>query len=306
MNPFLQIQNIFKNKQDFESHYRKCSYIALNNIEKTNDSCQKPLHNIITSYFFQYYFIKTHIRKASDYIDEVLFNTLENKKVICLKKHIDIIDSTMGYIQKFEKIYPQLSPEKSSILTKFINNNIIPIIPQNINSPSAKEQSQAINELSKKFKKINLNETPIVSLTLEDTLVFTLGMSYFALYEMKQGFCERYEKLNTDNPVKKFDSYFIDPRVAEKLIPYIKDNYTNAKPQNVAFLIFALKDLNLIKPLTNIKQTELHQSLENILGYIGVRETLSINITNLSCANNYQEMQISSCKEKIISFLKLK
>ena len=105
--------------------------------------------------------------------------------------------------------------------------------------------------------------------------------------------------------LKDLNEFFNESKSAKKIIPFIKREYANRQPQDIAFLLWALKDLTLLDYTKHI-QTHLHKALENVLGNIGTRAALNIQLTNLTTASKSQEAEIKVHKSRIASFLNLK
>jgi hypothetical protein len=81
---------------------------------------------------------------------------------------------------------------------------------------------------------------------------------------------------------------------------YLVKNYTNTKPEIIAFMLFALKSLNYLNAgsLTNNK-TKLHKALENSFGKIGTRQSLTTNLIKLGSPDTYLSDQIGAHKKEI-------
>jgi len=101
-------------------------------------------------------------------------------------------------------------------------------------------------------------------------------------------------------------TYFEDFLTEEgkKLIPFLLKQYKGAKPQQFAFMLFALYDLNVldINPAIYDNITQLHKALQSMfgnIGNVGGRYNLSLNLQNINAATQYQQRQIKSHRKKI-------
>jgi len=94
-----------------------------------------------------------------------------------------------------------------------------------------------------------------------------------------------------------FENYLTDK--GKPLLPFLQKEYSNAKPERIAYMLFALKDLELIINSFSSNKTELHAYLSKAFGDIGTRQGLTININNLDSASQYQEQKIKAEKRMI-------
>lgn len=95
-----------------------------------------------------------------------------------------------------------------------------------------------------------------------------------------------------------FEQYLNQRGVA--ISDHLKSSYQNAKPQIIAFMLFALDELKLLNPGTlsnNI--TELHSALTLTFGKIGTRQSITNNLSKLRSPDSYQKAQIRSHKTEI-------
>ena len=93
----------------------------------------------------------------------------------------------------------------------------------------------------------------------------------------------------------------------KKALPYLRANYKKARPQVIAFMLFALNGLGFLKPIALTKnQVELHLALKVEFGDIGTRQALNVNIYKLQRPDQYQTAQIETHRMEILKALSKK
>lgn len=85
----------------------------------------------------------------------------------------------------------------------------------------------------------------------------------------------------------------------KKIYRYLVNNYKNTKPIAIAFMVFALIELELIDGVLLSYQTKLYRLLSESFGPIGTRQNLNINIKKLRTPDSYQKDQIQVHKKEI-------
>lgn len=102
---------------------------------------------------------------------------------------------------------------------------------------------------------------------------------------------------------KGFEIYLAEK--AKSFLPYLTETYWKAKPQVIAFMLFALDKMNCLKSgtLTNNKK-QLHLSLTETFGDIGTRQSLDRNLRILQTPDQYQKNQISVLKNELQKAIK--
>ena len=82
----------------------------------------------------------------------------------------------------------------------------------------------------------------------------------------------------------RFEDYIVSTQ--QTIMPFLLSQLSGQKPKHFAAMLFALRELGLIKPTTiTHNQTELHQALENTFGKYGSRSALNNNIKKLNAAS---------------------
>jgi hypothetical protein len=76
--------------------------------------------------------------------------------------------------------------------------------------------------------------------------------------------------------------YFFDKVKAKKLMPFLIERYKDAKPAEIALMIFALINLRMIDYTICENQTQLHSILLKEFGKIGSRSSLQGNISRFN------------------------
>jgi len=126
----------------------------------------------------------------------------------------------------------------------------------------------------------------------------------------RRGNIEKQKTLKSKKQLRNTFSEYLNNNVKDpvkrKLQSYIKKHYSNIKkPQDIAFLLQALKDLTYLDYTKHI-ETHLHKALENFLGDIGTRQALNTQLNNLAGASETKKATIKSHKDRIVSCLNQK
>lgn len=95
-------------------------------------------------------------------------------------------------------------------------------------------------------------------------------------------------------------SLYIKEEYREKLLPFLKQHYTDSKPGPLTCMLFALYDLGAltIAPI-QANQTALHKALAAYFGDIGKLQSLNISFTKHNSASSAQQLSIET-RRKII------
>lgn len=102
----------------------------------------------------------------------------------------------------------------------------------------------------------------------------------------------------------EFGSY-LKPDCQEQLLPFLKKNYTEAKTQKITCMLYALNDLGLLTTmLSDINQTELHESIKHFFCVVSTRQALNTSINNFNRASGRQQQTIEQHRSKIKEYLK--
>lgn len=75
--------------------------------------------------------------------------------------------------------------------------------------------------------------------------------------------------------------------------------YKDAKPQVIAFMLFALKEMKYLKDVHFKNKTQLHEALQNSFGEIGTRQALNSNIEKCEAKDDYLKAQIKTHQREI-------
>lgn len=87
-------------------------------------------------------------------------------------------------------------------------------------------------------------------------------------------------------------------------MPYLISIYTNKRSKIIGYVLFALRDLTLIKERAFDNKSSLHSALEKSFGKIGTRQALHSNIESLGSASLYEQEQIEIQRSAIKDQLK--
>ena len=98
-------------------------------------------------------------------------------------------------------------------------------------------------------------------------------------------------------------SLYIKEEYREKLIPFLKAEYTGQRPQAVACMLIALQDLGCLKRQLKENETTLHASLTTFLGSVGARAGLNGNLTKLDGASEKQNLKIQAHRNHIKTYM---
>lgn len=92
----------------------------------------------------------------------------------------------------------------------------------------------------------------------------------------------------------------------KRIYPYLVKSYKDAKPDSIAYMLFALVSLGFLKPGLLFNKTKLFELLSGSFGKIGTRQSLNININKLRNPDTYQASQILVHKQEIQSAISKK
>ena len=95
-------------------------------------------------------------------------------------------------------------------------------------------------------------------------------------------------------------SLYIKEEYREKLLPFLKQYYTNSKPGGLTCMLFALYDLDAltIAPM-QANQKALHEALVAYFGNIGKLQSLNTSFTKHNSASSAQELSIKTHRKAI-------
>lgn len=107
------------------------------------------------------------------------------------------------------------------------------------------------------------------------------------------------------NMSEGFGSYLNEQHRA-KLMPYLVSTYTNQKPEQYGFLLYALIDSNNASKSILTSPTAVHVALQISFGKVGTRQALNTAINRLDPvqSNDEDKRQITIHKNRITEFLK--
>ena len=95
-------------------------------------------------------------------------------------------------------------------------------------------------------------------------------------------------------------SLYIKEEYREKLLPFLKQHYTNSKPGGLTCMLFALYDLDAltIAPM-QANQRALHEALVAYFGNIGKLQSLNTSFTKHNSASSAQQLSIETHRKVI-------
>lgn len=99
-----------------------------------------------------------------------------------------------------------------------------------------------------------------------------------------------------------FDHY-IKEEYREKLLPFLAREYAGEKPQEIAFMLIALKDLAALTYPLQSNVTVLHAALDAFLKGAGTRQSLADNLTKLNKASQKEHIKIQTHCARIKTYM---
>jgi hypothetical protein len=100
-------------------------------------------------------------------------------------------------------------------------------------------------------------------------------------------------------------SEYLSP-LGKSILPELIKEFAESKPKQFAYMLFALVELGVL-PSSALRSyhTQLHKSLSATFGKVGTRQSLSMNISSLLCADSYDKRKIMESKARIQKILNL-
>ena len=99
-----------------------------------------------------------------------------------------------------------------------------------------------------------------------------------------------------------FDHY-IKEEYREKLLPFLAREYAGQKPQEIACMLIALKDLAALTYPLQSNVTVLHAALDAFLKGAGTRQSLADNLTKLNKASQKEHIKIQTHCARIKTYM---